>query len=289
MCDDQNTGDLVGEYAACIEICKASTTKRRQLDSFTLKLGIRSGIRTFLQRQSIIPESILDRARLFAEKFAEHDDVHAVSVSTPNYPQRLQTIPSPPAFLFYVGDILVLRKRCVAVVGTRGASDAGLSLASQVASELAEVGVVVVSGLARGVDAAAHQAALRVGDGLTAAVIGTPSDRYYPAEHRQLQDRVAASGVVVSHFPIGTKTSPYSFPERNRIMAGLCDATVVVEAGDTSGAAIQARQCMSQGRTLFMTSLVQKAEGLKWPRTYLGRGARVANSAKEIITALDRM
>jgi len=159
-------------------------------------------------------------------------------------------------------------------------------MAAAVARDLAKVGIVVVSGLARGIDAAAHRAALEVG-GMTVAVLGTPIDRTYPADHKSLQEEIAQRGALVSQFPPGLPISRFNFPERNRVMAGICLATVVVEAGDTSGAVIQARQCLSQGRTLFLTDLVRKNTAHRWAASYLARGALVANNAAAILKHLD--
>lgn len=278
----------IAEYAAALEFCKASTTKRRLLDSLVLKSGATIGVREFFRRHSLLDVAIEDATSRHAEALRENPHVKHVAIDDAYYPDSLRKIPAPPAFLFYDGSLDVLGSRCIAVVGTRGASTQGLKLGEQLARDLATKDITVVSGMARGIDAAAHRGALKAIKGRTAAVVGTPLDRVYPAEHRDLQNQIVEEGVVVSQFPIGVPVSRYNFPERNRVMSGLCEATVVVEAGDTSGAVIQARQCVSQGRMLFVTPLVLANKELHWVKTYLERGAEVVDSAESILRILDQ-
>jgi DNA processing protein len=281
------TSTQLGEYVAALELCRASTTKRRLLDSLVLKAGYEKGIQQFFQRQAVFGMDLREVASRFTEVWSKHPEIRALSVRDPEYPTLLKEIPSPPAALFVRGALDLLKYRCVAVVGSRKASQKGLDRAAKIARDLARKGIVVVSGLARGIDSAAHRAALSVERGKTIAVLGTPIDRVYPAEHKDLQEEIARVGLLVSQFPSGLPVSRFNFPERNRVMAGICEATVVVEAGDTSGAVIQARQCVSQGRSLFMTDIVRKTPSLRWPSAYLARGALVANSADEIVRRLD--
>lgn len=279
--------ERIGQYAAALEMCRYSTTKRRLLDSLVLREGLDRGIEAFLSRHGMLFSGFDEASARLATSAAAVPDLRAIPVDSPDYPTRLKAIASPPAYLFAVGDVSVLNRRCIAVVGTRNATPQGLAVAAKIATGLAKHGVVVVSGLARGIDGAAHRAALVMGPGNTAAVLGTPVDKVYPAEHRSLQDEIARTGALVSQFPVGLPVSKFNFPERNRVMSGLCEATIVVEAGDTSGAVIQARQCTSQGRSLFLTDIVRKNADLKWPSTYLERGARIANSAEDILRQLD--
>jgi DNA processing protein len=283
----RSTALQIGEYAAALELCRSSTTKRRLLDSLVLKVGYEQGIQQFIQRQAALGLDFQEVAERFAEASAKHPEIRALSVQEPAYPFLLKEIPAPPAMLFVRGGVELLKRRCVAVVGSRKASQKGLDLAARIARGLARQGLVVVSGLARGIDAAAHRAVLSVDRGKTVAVLGTPIDRIYPAEHKELQQEIARMGLLVSQFPSGLPVSRFNFPERNRVMAGICEATVVVEAGDTSGAVIQARQCLSQGRALFITDIVRNTPSLRWPSTYLTRGALVANSAEQLIRQLD--
>jgi DNA processing protein len=162
----------------------------------------------------------------------------------------------------------------VSVVGSRKASPIGLHRARLLARALVEHHIVVVSGLAEGVDAVAHTAALDFG-GETLAVIGTPLDKYYPAENKELQVRLAREQLVISQFPIGSATTPKSFPIRNRTMALLSDATVIVEAGEKSGTLHQGWEALRLGRLLFLMESVATDPALSWPREMIKYGAQV--------------
>jgi DNA processing protein len=173
---------------------------------------------------------------------------------------------------FALGDPSLLREPKVAVVGTRNASEAGLAACRALTQSLTGVGIVVVSGLARGIDRAAHETAIDAG-GRTIAVIGTPIDRVYPAEHRALQERIAREHLVVSQFPTGWRTRPESFLARNHTMARLAHATVVVEAGEVSGALALAREALRLGRRVFVREVSVADSRLTWPRNLLKAGA----------------
>ena len=168
----------------------------------------------------------------------------------PDYPPLLQRIPSPPPMLFVAGDASLLWRPAVAVVGSRAATPGGRANAASFATSLAGAGLCVASGLAAGIDAAAHVAALEAG-GTTVAVLGTGPDVAYPPRHQSLLDRVAAHGAVVSEHLPGTGPLRQHFPSRNRILAGLSLGTLVVEAADRSGALITARLAAELGREVF--------------------------------------
>jgi DNA processing protein len=166
------------------------------------------------------------------------------------YPRLLRHVPSPPVVLYVRGELLPQDEIGVAVVGTRVPSQYGRRVAQTLAGELAAKGVAVVSGLARGIDAKAHRAALEAG-GRTLAVLGSGLDVIYPPEHAGLAREIARSGAVISDYPLGTKPDAVHFPARNRIVAGLTLGTIVIEAGDTSGALITARFAGEYGRDVF--------------------------------------
>jgi DNA processing protein len=187
--------------------------------------------------------------------------------------------------LFYASDRSLLDRPCVAVIGIREASDAGIRRARRLARELVEAGVVVVSGLARGIDAAAHREAIARG-GRTIGVIGTPLDRAYPAEHAELQALIAAEHLVVSPFAAGTRVTRASFPTRNRVMAALCQATVIVEAADGSGTLYQADACRRLGRSLFICASQATRAGLRWPQRFAGPHTSVLRSTEQVIEAV---
>ncbi len=167
------------------------------------------------------------------------------------YPARLRSIHDPPIGLFVRGggSLDVLDAPCVAIVGARACSKYGAEVATMLGSQLARAGVVVVSGLARGIDGAAHRGAL--GAGLTVAVLGCGIDRDYPRAHASLAVEIAQSGLIVSEYAPGVEPAPWRFPARNRIVAGLADATVVVEARARSGALITADFALEEGREVL--------------------------------------
>jgi len=167
----------------------------------------------------------------------------------PDWPQELRNILPTVASLCAIGDLSMLAPPLLAVVGTRQATDYGLRITTQLVQAAARAGVGIVSGLARGIDAAAHRAALEVG-GRTIAVLGTGADVPYPAGHRALHERITREGLVLSEVPLGTKAFPGCFPKRNRIIAGLAPVTLVVEAGFKSGAQHTASVALEAGRLL---------------------------------------
>jgi DNA processing protein len=166
------------------------------------------------------------------------------------WPPQLSALSDPPPVLYTLGDVELLRKPQIAVVGSRHPTAAGRTLAARIAGELAATGLVITSGLARGIDAAAHEATLAAG-GTTIAVCGTGLDICYPAQHRALFERIAREGLLVSEFPPGTPPRAAHFPQRNRIISGLSRGVVVVEAAADSGSLITARHALAQGREVF--------------------------------------
>jgi DNA processing protein len=201
-----------------------------------------------------------ERWRNFERRFDERaylarltaDGYRFVPRSSPGFPPLLRAIHDPPAGLFLRGasEPEILSRPAVAVVGARASSGYGASVARSLGRELAAAGLVVVSGLARGIDAEAHRGALDA-QGTTVAVLGCGIDRDYPAAHAELARRVAAAGLIVAEYAPGVEPAPWRFPARNRIVAGLCAATVVVEARERSGALITTDLAMEEGREVF--------------------------------------
>ncbi len=165
------------------------------------------------------------------------------------YPQALTQLVDPPPVLYALGDLSLLQHQALAVVGSRAASSYGLRMAKSVARELARTGVVVVSGLAAGIDAAAHRGALSVGG--TIAVLGCGLDRVYPRQNKDLYKEIAAKGLLLSEYPLATRPDAFRFPARNRIIAGISQGVVVVEAARKSGALITAQIALDYGREIF--------------------------------------
>lgn len=172
--------------------------------------------------------------------------------------------------IFVAGDLDLLEARCIAVIGSRKASDLGRKRAQQLGRQLAEAGVVVVSGLAEGIDTAALTGAIDAG-GRVIAVIGTPLDKAYPAKNARLQESIYENHLLISQFPSGMRVFPSNFPARNRTMAALSDASVVMEAGDTSGTLHQAAECQKLGRWLVIARNVVDNISLTWPSKFLGQ------------------
>ncbi len=166
------------------------------------------------------------------------------------YPAQLGALPDAPLALFVLGDSALLARAQVAIVGSRQPTAAGRRIATQVAQQLCAAGLAITSGLARGIDAAAHEAALAC-NGRTIAVCGTGLDQCYPTENQPLFERICEHGAVVSEFPPGTEPRPHHFPRRNRIISGLARGVAVIEAAAGSGSLITARRALEQGREVF--------------------------------------
>ncbi|WP_043795270.1 DNA-processing protein DprA [Rhodanobacter sp. OR87] len=202
-----------------------------------------------------------------------------------DFPPQLEHIPQPPAVLFVVGDAGLLLYPQVAIVGARGASAVGLAHARAFALALTEAGFAITSGMADGIDGAAHAAALDAG-AKTLAVVGTGPDRVYPRRHHALARRLAAQGALVSEFPPGTPARPDHFPRRNRIIAGLALGTLVVEAGLRSGSLITARLAAEQGREVFALPGSIHHPLARGCHRLIRDGARLVESATEIVETL---
>lgn len=172
-----------------------------------------------------------------------------------------------PLPIWYAGDIDLVDRRAIAVIGTRNVSDLGRKRASKFARELVEQGIIVVSGLAAGVDAIALQSAIN-SQGQVIAVIGTPIDKAYPAQNARLQEEIYRNHLLISQFAIGERTFPSSFPARNRTMAAISDASVIIEASETSGTLHQASECVRLGRWLGISKSVAEDPRLEWPSKF---------------------
>jgi DNA processing protein len=209
------------------------------------------------------------------------DDAKIVSLTEKSYPARLRNIANPPAYIYYKGDITIFEQPSLAVVGSRRPTDYGRRLTSRIVSELAGAGVIIISGLAYGIDGVAHQATLEVG-GRTAAVFGCGLDTVYPPGHRTLAQRIIQSGCLISEFPRGTKPERFNFPVRNRIVAGLSDGVLVVEAGQRSGALVTSSLALDQGRDVLAVPGSVDSELSIGPNNLIKQGAVAVTSAEDI-------
>lgn len=183
-------------------------------------------------------------------EWLSQDGNHVVTFEDAEYPPQLAEIADPPPLLFVKGNPSLLAAPQIAMVGSRNPSSVGVKIALEFAEALAQAGFIVTSGMALGIDAASHQGALNVG-GQTVAVVGTGLDRVYPACHKQLATDIVERGAMISEFPLGTRAKQGHFPRRNRIISGLCQGLLVVEAAQQSGSLITARMALEQNREVF--------------------------------------
>jgi len=247
--------------------------------------------------------AILDRllAAHWPDEPAKRDDLHAraraavdraaaggitaVAWSDPAYPVALTTIADPPPMLWVRGRAASLAEPAVAIVGSRAGSAYALAVAERLAGDLAGAGLVVVSGLARGVDSAAHRGAL-AGGGATVGVLGSGVDVLYPREHTALARQMETDGAVVSELVPGTPPQAQFFPRRNRIISGLARAVVVIEAGEKSGSLITARCALEQGRDVLAVPGNVLSGRNRGAHALLRDGARIVESAADILEEL---
>jgi DNA processing protein len=210
---------------------------------------------------------------------------------TGNYPGKLRDAKHPVEMLYFQGAWELTETRCVAVVGSRNPTEDGKSRAARISRSLVENGFTVVSGLATGIDTAAHTAAIAA-KGHTIAVIGTPIGNYYPKENEALQRRIAEEHLLISQVPVLRYASQHVpqnklfFPERNVTMSALTEGTIIVEASDTSGTLTQARAALQQNRKLFILDSCFKRDDITWPATYEKRGAIRVRDFTDILDAL---
>ena len=232
----------------------------------------------------VIGESIAsgrDEAAIDEElAMAEDRGAQIVTLVDPEYPALLREIEDPPLVLYVRGELLIEPAKAIAVVGTRRSTRYASLVAARLASQLAMKGITVVSGLAAGTDAAAHQGVLDVG-GHTVAVMGCGADRVYPARNKAIYDGIVKTGAVISEYPLGMRPAKWTFPQRNRIISGLTRGVVVVQAPERSGALITARLALEQGRDVFAVP------GNITNRTSAGTNRLIRDGAKLVMTVDD--
>ncbi len=220
------------------------------------------------------------------ERRMDEFKVSLVTLEDPAYPVRLAEIYDPPLALFVRGEFHQQDETCVAVVGTRRATPYGIRMAEKFGRELAAQGITVVSGMAMGIDSAAHRGAIDAG-GRTIAVLGCGVDVVYPPQNAELMNEITQHGCVISQFMMGTKPSPGHFPYRNRIISGLTLGTLVVEAPPDSGALITARQAAEQGREVFAVPGQVGVRNSEGPHALIREGAKLAETVEDILVELE--
>lgn len=210
---------------------------------------------------------------------------HIVTLADGDYPQALLNIPDPPLLLYVKGRLDLLNADAFAIVGSRNATPQGISNTEEFANSLSDAGLCIISGMAHGIDAAAHRGALR-GQGGSIAVVGTGLDKVYPAANRDLAHEIAKSGALISEFALGTPPIGSNFPRRNRLISGMSLGCLVAEASMRSGSLITARLAMEQGRDVFAIPGSIHSPQSKGCHALIKQGAKLAESAQDILEEL---
>jgi DNA processing protein len=223
----------------------------------------------------------VERVRRGLESYRDH----ALTLADDDYPELLRQLPDPPLALFYRGNLSLLKKPAVAMVGSRRASPYGLNAARHFAGQIATMGIAVISGLARGIDGAAHEAALDAG-GDTVAVLGTGIDVVYPRSHKKLFRSIEERGLILTEFSPGMPPLSGNFPVRNRIISGLSLVTVIVEATGRSGSLITARTAAEQGRNVCAVPGTVFAAGSEGTNRLIQYGAKLVHDVNDILEEL---
>lgn len=228
-------------------------------------------------------DAALSRGFEILEDWCQHPNQGLLLAGTAGYPESLNILRDAPIFLWYRGNLSALKQPAIAMVGSRGATAGALDWTIETAAELASAGMAVVSGLALGIDGAAHRGA--VSTGATIAVMGTGPDIIYPAKHRSLAASIVEHGLLLSEFSPGTKAQARHFPSRNRIISGLSSATLVVEAGIKSGTMITARMAADQGRDVLAVPGALGNPLSRGPHQLIREGALLVENAQQILEA----
>lgn len=254
--------------------------------------ALRAGRKELMQLQGLRPEAIdgivkgppFREADLELKRIGELG-IALVCLGDAEYPALLANIYKPPMVLFVKGELGVLCSPGLAVVGSRAATTYGLKIARELSGQLAAQGLVIVSGLALGIDTAAHAGALAAG-GKTIAVLGSGLDVIYPKTNWRLAEQIAGSGAMVSEYPLGTRPDPFRFPARNRIISGLTRGVLVVEAAQHSGSLITARLALDEGREVF--AIPGRVDSVKSAGTHrlLQEGAKLVGSIADVLVEL---
>lgn len=239
--------------------------------SVELAGSIRRGVPTTIRQQ-------IDKQITTAEQLK----IRVLTLFDQSYPTRLRTIPDPPPLLYVSGTLSAQDDVAVAIVGGRHATPSGRVVTEEIARDLAGTGVTIVSGLARGIDAAAHRGAL-AGKGRTIAVLGCGIDRTYPPEHQALRRSIEAHGAVLSELPIGSSPLSHHFPRRNRIISGLSVGVLVSEAAKDSGSLITAKLALEQGREVFAVPGSVKEDACRGSNSLIKEGATLVERAQDIL------
>jgi DNA processing protein len=265
---------LLAKFGSPDNIFSASINQLREVVSESIAGKINLGI------QAEVVQPVLD--------WLKKDNAHIVTLADNDYPQQLLQTNNPPALLYAIGDIHWLNHPSIAMVGSRNATPQGEKNAESFAESLCNQGLCVVSGMALGIDGAAHRGALK-SNGATIAVVGTGLDIVYPAKHRELAHQIAMRGLIISEFPLGTPSKAQNFPRRNRIISGLSLGCLVVEANINSGSMITARLATEQGREVFAIPGSIHSPVSKGCHLLIKQGAKLVESSEDILDELKNL
>lgn len=270
-------------------------TANQLLSRFGSPAGVFAASRLALGKEGLKPDtveelkdsSILEKANAEIERL-EKLNAEVITLEDDDYPDLLREIHDPPIALYVRGDLRKAMERpALAVVGSRRCSTYGVNVAESLSRDLASHGLTIVSGLARGIDAAAHRGALELG-GQTIAVVGTGLETTYPKEHKKLEEQIIANGAIVSEFPLGTPPLPQNFPYRNRILSGLCFGVLIIEASEHSGSLITARLANEQGREVFAVPGNITSQTSFGPNYLIKDGAKLVQIWRDVVDELPR-
>jgi DNA processing protein len=218
-------------------------------------------------------------------EWLDKEHAHIITLGDRHYPEQLLQISNPPVILYALGDLQLLSHPAIAIVGSRNATPQGEKNAESFSKDLCDQGFCIISGMALGIDGAAHRGALK-SNGATIAVVGTGLDIVYPAKHRELAHQIASNGLILSEFPLGTPSKAQNFPRRNRIISGLSLGCLVIEANIDSGSMITARLAAEQGREVFAVPGSIHSPVSKGCHQLIKQGAKLVESSADIIEEL---
>jgi DNA processing protein len=295
-----STGEDIAEWIRLEQTCGVGPeTARKLLAAFGLPGNIFSA--DFSSLQQVVPERtarvllapLADQTRALIEKtlnWADLPDNCVLTLGDAEYPKALLEIADPPLMLYVKGRAELLSRSSLAIVGSRNATAQGIANAEKFSEVMSEAGLTIVSGMALGIDTAAHHGSLRcshkINAGSTVAVIGTGADIVYPARNRTLAHRIAEAGCIVSEYPLGMPAVAANFPRRNRIISGLACGVLVVEAAAQSGSLITARMALDQGREVFAIPGSIHSPLSKGCHQLIKQGAKLVESAQDILEEL---
>lgn len=266
-------------------------TQRKLLTAFGLPEAVFSSSRSALRdligdrTTRLLLDTRNEEAVASACAWSKGQDQHIITLADPDYPQALLEIPDPPTLIYVRGRLELLNRQVLSIVGSRNPTAQGALNAERFASALSDAGLVIASGLALGIDAAAHRGALGC-SGETIAFIGTGIDRIYPARNRELALEIGARGTIISEFPIGTPVSSANFPRRNRLISGIARGVLVVEAAMESGSLITARLAGEQGREIFAIPGSIHSPQSRGCHKLIKQGAKLVETAQDVLQEL---